>query len=55
MLPRAVGDPVEDRVVEGEQDAVAGHVDVGLEVAVAEVDGVPERGQVFSRPSISGW
>ena len=32
-------------VVEGDDDAVGGHVGVGLEVAVAEVDGVLERRQ----------
>ena len=40
--PCGVGDPVERLVVEGEQHAVTGGVDVGLEVAVAERDGVPE-------------
>ena len=40
--PPGVGDPVEHRVVEGQQHAVAGGVHVGLEVAVAERDGVPE-------------
>ena len=54
IAPRAVGDPVEDGVVEGEQDAVAGGVHVGLEVAVAELDRVLEGEQVFSRPAISG-
>ena len=38
----AVGDPVQHVVVEGEQDTVAGDVDVGLEVGVAETHGVTE-------------
>ena len=37
-----VADPVEDQVVERQQRAVAGDVDVGLEVAVAQRRGVPE-------------
>jgi hypothetical protein len=37
-----VGDPVERRIVEGEEHAVAGRVHVGLEVAVTQRDGVPE-------------
>ena len=54
-LALGVADPVQHGVVEGQQDAVAGGVHVGLEVAVAERDRVPERRHVFSRPSISGW
>jgi hypothetical protein len=38
----AVGEPVQPGVVEGQQRAVGGHVHVGLEVAVAQVEGVPE-------------
>ncbi len=41
----ARGDPVQDVVVEGQQHAVAGEVDVGLEVGVAERHGVLERGE----------
>ena len=41
--PVAVGDPIEHVVVEGEQHAVGGDVDVGLDVAVAERDRVLER------------
>ena len=41
----AVGDPVEDAVVEGEQHAVGGDVDVGLEVVVAQRHRVLERRQ----------
>lgn len=39
-----VGDPVEVVVVEGDDDAVAGGVDIGLEVAVAHVDRLTESG-----------
>ena len=39
-----VADPVEQRVMERDEDAVAGQVDVGLEVAVPEGLRVPERG-----------
>ena len=49
IAPR-VGDPVEHGVVEGEQHAVAGDVDVGLEVAVAEGDRVLERRQGVLEP-----
>ena len=45
-----VGDPVEGRVVEGEQDAVGGGVHVGLQVAEAEVDRPGERGQRVLQP-----
>jgi hypothetical protein len=38
----AVGDAVEDVVVERDHDAVAGRVQVGLQVAVAEADRVLE-------------
>ena len=41
-LARTVGHPVEGLVVEGEQDTVGGGADVGLEVAVAQADGVLE-------------
>ena len=51
----AGGDPVEDVVVEGQQHAVAGGVDVGLEVAVAERHRVLERRAGCSRgPAMSG-
>ena len=40
-----IGDPVERVVVEGQHHPVAGHVHVGLEVAVAEGPRGPERGQ----------
>ncbi len=44
-MPAApVGHPVEGGVVEGQRDAVRGDPDVGLEVAVAEIDGALERG-----------
>ena len=39
----AVGHPVQDGVVEGQQHPVAGDVDVGLEVGVAQLDRVGER------------
>ena len=43
ITPVAVGDAVEDVVVEGEQHAVGGDVHVGLDVAVAEPNCVLER------------
>jgi hypothetical protein len=39
----AVGDAVEGAVVEGDDDPVGGGVGVGLQIAVAEVDGALER------------
>ena len=58
MSAGAVGDPIESVVVEGDQHAVGGDVDVGLEVAVAEVDGVLECGErvlgCVARPAAVG-
>jgi glycerophosphoryl diester phosphodiesterase len=45
-----VGDPVQDRVVEGQEDAVPRRVHVGLEVAVAQLDRVPERRERVLQP-----
>ncbi len=39
------GDPLQVDVVEGDQHTVSGEVDVGLEIADAELVGVAERGQ----------
>jgi hypothetical protein len=45
-----VGHPVEHAVVERQQRAVLRDVDVGLEVGVAELHRVPERGQGVLEP-----
>ena len=59
--PAAVGDPVQPRVVEDDQLAVGGGLHVGLEVAVALVDGPAERrhgvlqaGQIADVPAAMG-
>ena len=49
-LAGGVGDPVQDLVVEGQQDPVGGEVHVGLEVAVAQLDGVLEGRQGVLQP-----
>ena len=55
MRPGCVGDPVQRLVVEGQQDTVGGGVDVGLQVGVAEADGVlkgpPGVLRVMARPA----
>jgi len=43
-LAGPVGHPVQPVVVEGHQDLVGGHLHVGLEVAIAELDCPCERG-----------
>ena len=43
-LTGPVGHPVQPVVVEDDQDVVGGHLHVGLEVAVAQLDGPCERG-----------
>ena len=50
MLPVLGGDPVERGVVEGEQHPVTGGMHVGLQVLVAEVHRVLERGQRVLQP-----
>lgn len=41
-LPLPVGDPVQTAVVEGDDHTVAGDVNIGLDVGVAEIDGMPK-------------
>jgi len=45
----SVGDAIQHVVMEREQDAVSGHMHVGLDVAVAEPHGMLERGASCSR------